>query len=92
MIQCKVDYLSIFGRDEHAIALFFWDDKEKNKEESAVHIAIDANLFKEGTFHQIANTIESAITKCLEKISKKEKDDGRQEVYSKSDQEAGSLA
>ena len=73
MIQCKVDYLSVLGRDEHAIALFFWDDEEKDKQEDAVHVALDADLFKKNTFHQIADMLEIAINSCLEKIPSKEK-------------------
>ncbi len=68
MLQCKVDYLAIHGRDDHAIALFIWDDKDAN---DAVHIALDAEVFKKGTFHQIAETIEVAINSCFQAIAKK---------------------
>jgi hypothetical protein len=92
MLQCKVDYLYIFGRKDHAIALYFWDDEETDKEKSAAHIALDADIFKKNTLHQIADMLEISINACLEKINQKEKEDGRQEVYTESNQEAGRVA
>lgn len=73
MLECKVDYLAISGRDDHAIAIFFWDDQVENKEECAVHVAFDANVFKESTFHQIADILELSINTCLGRIATKEK-------------------
>lgn len=84
MLQCKVDYLAIHGRNEHAIALFFWEEDAKDKESDAVHVALDANLFKEGTYHQIADALEIAINACFEKIGYREKTHGREKVDSES--------
>lgn len=80
MLQCKIDYLAIYAGDAHAIALFFWDDE---KEDEAVHIAFDAEVFK-GTFNQIANALEEGINSCFEKL--KEKENGKK-IHSESNQE-----
>lgn len=81
MFQCKVDYLSAFGKQEHAIALFFWNNLDKEKE--VIHVAFDADIFKKGTLHQIADCIESNINACLQEFSRKKEEGSNQETSQK---------